>query len=93
MKESTTQKNVILLSSEYERLKDKTIDLTPYIEIFSQDTEASSFSIKDGRNKLIITKLEGTIDPNGEVKIHYANGYYLEKSIAKKTHKSSIKKS
>ena len=47
MKESASQKNVFRLSPDFERLKDKTIDLNPYVEIFSQDTDAYSYLIED----------------------------------------------
>ena len=79
MKESASQKNVFRLSPDFERLKDKTIDLNPYVEIFSQDTESSSFLVEDGENRLLITRVNGTIDADGEIEINYVNGYYFEK--------------
>jgi len=79
LQESTTQKNVFQLPSYFESLKGKTIDLNPYLEILSTDKNANSFLIEDGENRLILTRVNGTISPDGEIEIDYVNGYYLEK--------------
>jgi hypothetical protein len=53
--------------------------LNPYVEIFSQDTDAYSYLIEDWENRLLITRVNGTIDADGEIEINYVNGYYFEK--------------
>ena len=62
-----------------ESLKDKTVDLNPYLEILSTDSDAQYFIIEDGENRFILTKCNGKITSDGEIRIDYVNGYYLEK--------------